>query len=69
MQKALQGLEEDGFIFTYRTSGKYVTEDKEFILKEKKKLAEVLYKDFINNLKSLGYSDLEINKILKESDI
>ena len=69
MQKALQGLEEEGFIYTVRTSGKYVTEDREFILKEKKKLANNLYQDFINNLKSLGYSDADIKKILKESEI
>ena len=69
MQKALQGLEEEGFIYTVRTSGKYVTEDKEFILKEKKKLANNLYQDFIDNLKSLGYSDTDIKKILKESEI
>ena len=69
MQKALQGLEEEGFIYTVRTSGKYVTEDREFILKEKRLLAKSLYQDFINNLKSLGYSDVDIKKILKESEI
>ena len=69
MQKALQGLEEEGFIYTVRTSGKYVTEDREFILKEKRLVAKTLYQDFINNLKSLGYSDTDIKKILKESEI
>lgn len=69
MQKALQELEEEGFIYTVRTSGKYVTKNKGFILKEKKKLAKNLYQDFINNLKSLGYSDTDIKKILKESEI
>ncbi len=69
MQKALQGLEEEGFIYTVRTSGKYVTENREFILKEKRLLAKSLYQDFINNLKSLGYSDADIKKILKESEI
>ena len=69
MQKALQTLEEEGFIYTVRTSGKYVTEDREFILKEKRLLAKSLYQDFINNLKSLGYSDVDIKKILKESEI
>lgn len=69
MQKALQGLEEGGFIYTVRTSGKYVTRDREFILKEKRLLAKSLYQDFINNLKSLGYSDTDIKKILKESEV
>ena len=69
MQKALQTLEEEGFIYTVRTSGKYVTEDREFILKEKRLLAKSLYQDFINNLRSLGYSDTDIKKILKESEI
>ena len=69
MQKALQGLEEEGFIYTVRTSGKYVTDNREFILKEKRLLAKSLYQDFINNLKSLGYSDSDIKKILKESEI
>ena len=69
MQKALQGLEEEGFIYTVRTSGKYVIDDKEFILKEKRLVAKNLYQDFVNNLKSLGYSDTDIKKILKESGI
>lgn len=69
MQKALQGLEEEGFIYTVRTSGKYVTDNREFILKEKRLLAKSLYQAFINNLKSLGYSDADIKKILKESEI
>lgn len=69
MQKALQALEEEGFIYTVRTSGKYVTEDREFILKEKRLLAKSLYQDFINNLRSLGYSDSDIKKILKESEV
>ena len=69
MQKALQGLEEEGFIYTVRTSGKYVTDDREFILKEKRLLARSLYQDFINNLKSLGFSVADFKKILKESEI
>lgn len=69
MQKALTSLEEEGFIYTVRTNGKYVIDDKEFILKEKNKLAKNLYQEFINTLKSLGYSNIEIKKIIKESDL
>lgn len=69
MQKALTSLEEEGFIYTVRTNGKYVIDDQEFILKEKNKLAKNLYQEFINTLKSLGYSNIEIKKIIKESDL
>ena len=69
MQKALTSLEEEGFIYTVRTNSKYVIDDQEFILKEKNKLAKNLYQEFINTLKSLGYSNIEIKKIIKESDL
>ena len=37
MQRALVKLEEDGLIFTQRTSGRYVTEEQEKIMETKKK--------------------------------
>ena len=46
MQKALVELEDEGLVYTERTNGKFVTDNKELIEKIKKELAEtrrVLY--------------------------
>ena len=40
MQKALGQLEDEGLIYTERTNGKFVTDNKELIGKIKSKLAE-----------------------------
>ena len=42
MQRALVKLEEDGLLYTQRTSGRYVTEETERIMEVKRALAEEL---------------------------
>ena len=56
MQRALVKLEEDGLIFTQRTSGKYVTEEQEKIMKKKKEMAEQLIFQFMEDMSHLGYT-------------
>ena len=41
MQKALSELERSGLIYSQRTSGRFITEDKELIHQMKKELAEI----------------------------
>lgn len=56
MQRALVKLEEDGLIFTQRTSGKYVTEEQEKIMETKKEMAEQLIFQFMEDMSHLGYT-------------
>ena len=54
MQKALSELEEEGLLYTERTNGKFVTNDKELIEKVKRKLAEEKVNNYINDMKNIG---------------
>jgi len=66
MQKALMELEEDGLIYTERTNGKFVTENKELIEKVKKDLANQITSKYIESMKNLGISKQEITKYLEK---
>lgn len=55
MQKALSELENEGLIYTERTNGKFVTENRELIEKIKKELAEEKVKNYINDMKNRTY--------------
>ena len=59
MQKALAELEDLKLIYTERTNGKFVTEDKELIEKYKKQYAEELSKKFLEDMKQIGLTNEE----------
>lgn len=59
MQRALQELEEEGFIKTERTTGKYVTEDKDFIKQKKEEFAKVFINNYFDSMQFLGFTLLE----------
>ncbi len=65
MQKALIELEELGLIFTERTNGKYVTNDKKLIEKYKKEYAFELSSKYIFNMENIGFDKDEILEYLK----
>ena len=54
MQKALVELENEGLVYTERTNGKFVTDNKELIKKIKKELAEEKVNNFLNDMKNIG---------------
>ena len=66
MQKALMELEEDGLIYTERTNGKFVTENKVLIEEFKNQLATQITSKYIESMKNLGISKQEITKYLEE---
>ena len=66
MQKALMELEEDGLIYTERTNGKFVTENKELIEEVKRGLATQITSKYIESMKKLGISKQEITKYIEE---
>ena len=66
MQKALAELERMGLVRTERTSGRFITDDKEMILNMKKEVAENEIADIIEKMKSLGFDKDEVIKIIQE---
>lgn len=67
MQRALQELEREGMVYSQRTSGRFVTEDRAVIDNAKKKLASEQVKSFISAMEKLGYSREEIISLLEET--
>ena len=66
MQKALNCLEDLNLIYTERTNGKYITEDKEIIVKLKYEYANNIANEYLSNMESLGFSKLDAIKYLKD---
>ncbi|MCI6857902.1 MAG: GntR family transcriptional regulator [Eubacterium sp.] len=55
MQKALAGLERDELVYSVRTSGRFITEDKEMIEKMKENLASEQIKYFLEKMADMGF--------------
>lgn len=68
INRALLELEEQGLIITQRTSGKYITEDKNIIEKEKNKLINKKIDEFMNDMKELRLDKNKIIQIIKEKE-
>ena len=66
MQKALVELENEGLIYTERTNGKFVTDNKELIEKIKKELAEEKINNYINDMNNIGITYEEAVYYLQE---
>ena len=66
MQKALSKLEEDGLLYTNRTSGRFITEDSNMIQQAKHKLAQEQISEFLEKMKSLGFGKAETLSIISE---
>ena len=66
MQRALTELEELGLVYTERTNGKFVTENKELIEKVKNQLATQITSKYIESMKNLGVSQQEITKYIEK---
>lgn len=67
MQKALSELERNGLVHSYRTSGRFITEDKTMLRKMKEQQASRQIKEFIEKMRQLGYQDPEILSLIKET--
>lgn len=64
MQRALSKLEEDGLLYTNRTSGRFITEDAKMIQQAKHKLAQEQITVFLEKMKSLGFGEAETLSII-----
>ena len=68
MQKALSELESMNLIYTERTNGKYVTNDKKVIEKLKNEYAMTLAKSYFQGMKKIGLGMAESIKYLESVD-
>ncbi len=70
MQKALTELEHSGLVYSQRTSGRFITEDKEMIENLKEQLASSQVQEFLEKMSCMGFQPQDtlhlIEKILKE---
>ncbi len=66
MQRALSELERLGLMRTERTSGRYITEDRQMIDDLKNDLAASGVESFVSQMKKLGLTQDEIIKLIKE---
>jgi len=64
MQRALAKLEEDGLLYSNRTSGRFVTEDVNMVKQVKNKLAQEHVQVFLKKMKELGFDYNEILSII-----
>ena len=66
MQKALSELERSQLVYSVRTSGRYITEDKELIRKMKEQLAAGEIRKFIQQMKRLGITPEEVSEWIQK---
>lgn len=66
MQRALTELERDGLVFSQRTAGRFVTENKEMIDEAKKNLADYQIQNFLASMSRLGFDREEIVTLVRE---
>lgn len=66
MQKALVELENEGLVYTERTNGKFITDNKKLIEKIKKELADEKVNNFLNDMKNIGITYEEAVVYLQE---
>ncbi len=64
MQKALSELEREGYVFSQRTSGRYVADNAGDELKHE--MMNGYIEDFIANMRKMGYSAKETIELLNE---
>ena len=65
-QRALAEMEREGLMFTNRTSGRYVTEDREMIGKVREQIAGERITEFLSGMSQLGFTEQDIVALLEK---
>ena len=66
MQRAMAELEREGLVFSQRTSGRFITEDRELIERIRTDLAQTEVRAFMEKMRSLNITAEQIIELLKE---
>ncbi|MEA4942658.1 HTH-type transcriptional repressor YtrA [bioreactor metagenome] len=69
MQRALTELERDGLVYSQRTAGRFVTEDRGMIEMAKRSLAEYQIQNFLTAMVRLGYEKEEIMTLVRQGNV
>lgn len=69
MQRALSELEREGLLISERTSGRFVTKDTEIIDRARKEAAESIVREFLQKMRSLGYTKEQIEDFFHSFDM
>ena len=67
MQKALSELERGGLVYSHRTSGRFITDDRTLLKKIKTDLAQEYISTFLGQMRRLGVNDSETLEMIKET--
>lgn len=67
MQKALSELERTGLVYSQRTSGRFITEDKVMIQQLKAELAKEIIEEFLEHMNKLGFQNEETIALMTET--
>lgn len=66
MQKALAELEQNGLLYSHRTSGRFITEDMSMIQQIKNTLALQQINEFLEKMDKLGFSKEETLNLVEK---
>ncbi|NQG97644.1 GntR family transcriptional regulator [Streptococcus suis] len=55
VQRALSDLESEGFVYSVRTTGRFVTDNRELIQETRLALAQTELENFVTNMVDLGF--------------
>lgn len=65
IQRAFSELEQEGMVFSKRTSGRFVTEDEKLIKQKRHELATEELQSFVQNMHHIGFDTSDIIAVLE----
>lgn len=67
LQRVYQELERSNITYTQRGTGSFVREDEDMVKNLKREMATEVVENFIESIKSFGFDNEEIIRVVKES--
>lgn len=68
MQRALAQMENSGLIYTQRTSGRFLTDDRQKIECLRREAAQALIRDFLRKMREFGIGREEVCKLIQAQE-
>ncbi|MEX2784942.1 GntR family transcriptional regulator [Streptococcus sp. H49] len=65
MQRAFTELEREGMVYSQRTSGRFVTKDKDLIAAKRHEAAQSEIHSFVANMRKIGFQNDDIISVLE----
>lgn len=66
VQRALSDLEAEGFVYSVRTTGRFVTDNVDLIQRTRVELAQNELETFVSNMLNLGFEKIDLVAQLEE---